>query len=367
MGETAELKRIWAVTDRDVQAGGYRIMTIDPNTGRETTHFTYIDEKILDLTLHDGLLYFTAGDNSVNAFDPVRNALVWFAPAGTRYEVTALADPWVSCQDGVCYSASSLESLLTAHDAKRGTTLWQIDLRSPDTNLVRIEREFLYILTSEGAQYPNFLMQIRRSTGEITFRRRLPDGASGSGVPLVMGTRIIVPQGDLVCYDLASGAVVWTFSMGDTHGAGTPILSNGRLFFQGATQVAEGYLYAIDPTDGHLLWKTRAGNDYAGVGTPRVYGDLVIGTRIDASSLAVASLRHIFIVDAATGAPIINYDDKGILGSRPVLNRGRLFFFGQLFTNTNGVTNGSGYFSMDAASGLPLWKNTRAEHIVFEY
>jgi hypothetical protein len=74
---------------------------------------------------------------------------------------------------------------------------------------------------------------------------------------------------------------------------------------------------------GALLAPTRAGNDYAGVGSPRVYGNLVIGTSIDASGLSVASLRHIFVGDAGTGAPIINYDNKGILGSRPALINGR--------------------------------------------
>jgi outer membrane protein assembly factor BamB len=65
------------------------------------------------------------------------------------------------------------------------------------------------------------------------------------------------PGSTLVALDATTGAHEWIATLSGVDGS-APILSDGMLFesrSDGATQQPAGYIYALNPADGSVLWK----------------------------------------------------------------------------------------------------------------
>jgi outer membrane protein assembly factor BamB len=134
--------------------------------------------------------------------------------------------------------------------------------------------------------------------------------------PIIVGARMIVasPLDDSVAaYDVASGALAWRFFTGGPVRVTPAADHKGHLFFGSD----DGYLYALDPATGRLLWKFKA--------APRTRPILGNGRMIDTW--------------AARGGPVVD--------------GGKVYFAG-------GVWPFMGIFlhCLDAQSGAVIWSNS---------
>jgi len=81
------------------------------------------------------------------------------------------------------------------------------------------------------------------------------------------------------CLDANSGKHIWTFK----DGAGTPIISDGKVYF-GSSEVKvtfpKGTIYCLDAENGSIIWKYKTYNDV--ISAPSIVnGRMYIGTLID--------------------------------------------------------------------------------------
>ncbi len=119
----------------------------------------------------------------------------------------------------------------------------------------------------------------------------------------------------------------------------TPLLYHGRLYFGSS----DGFVYAVDAADGHLLWKIRAAGPVAS--SPAANDGILH---------LVCRPNLLYALDADTGAVRWQRDLGPDLGphnywdffeSSPILDENRLF-----------VGSGNGrLYAFEPASGGPLW------------
>ena len=119
---------------------------------------------------------------------------------------------------------------------------------------------------------------LERATGKLRWKYR---AARGVATDIVRdGERLYAVSltDHLICLDLQSGRVVWTFASGSSNekqllARWTPALSEGHVFFGGL----DGLVYALEAESGRLLWKRDLGSP---IWTPMllVASGLYVGT-----------------------------------------------------------------------------------------
>ncbi len=169
-------------------------------------------------------------------------------------------------------------------------------------------------------------------------------GAAAS--PLVHGKLVIVPvggkdQGALAAFEVATGAVAWTWK-GDGPGYASPIVAT----FGGVAQIitqSQKHCFAVSPADGRELWRLPFTTPYdQNSVTPVVAGDLVIFGGIQKPTFAVK-------VTGATAETVWENNAMTMYMSTPVLSGTTLY----------GMSNkqrGS-LFALDVKSGELLWQS----------
>lgn len=357
------MRTIYAATTYHFSAGTSSVFKVDAASGRQSEIFTYPD-KITSITSADGMAYFVAADNSVNAIDLATNEQAWQAPCGTDYYGKFYTTGWVTCDRGLCLAQCQQERILVALDAKTGRLQWQQAIETVSNGFPLITPDVVYLTTRALASDPNFVWKLRRSDGAVVAKWQLPAGARGSGRPVLKTNgQLLVPAGDLFCLDTSTGAVVWSFPQAQ-NGASTPALAEGRVYFQGVEAPANGRLFAIDERDGHLVWKVDVGTDSSTWVTPTAYPGLVIG----GSDLThFANTEIALIVDSATGAVIKDFRTSHLYGADAILAAGRMYMQANLVSAEGGLSTGSGLFAIDPERATPVWKLDDALEWCAEY
>ncbi|MBI2796683.1 MAG: PQQ-binding-like beta-propeller repeat protein [Gemmatimonadetes bacterium] len=124
-------------------------------------------------------------------------------------------------------------------------------------------------------------------------------GFSPGTALLVVGGVVVYPDADLFAFDRRTGAVRWVFRDLPTGSPGyTSLATDGVRVFAGS---GSGDAFAIDPTDGHLVWKTRIATDSTQtvVADPVVDAGLVVVTYSRPGGVATGGICGL---DAVTGA-----------------------------------------------------------------
>ena len=303
--------------------------------------------------------YVGAGDNSINAIDLTTNDLLWDAPFG-RYESTSLADPSIVVLDDTAYGAG-VPGVMTAFDlTHNGAVRWAYPLDPSGATdgyfsgvsgpQVTADRVFVGTSTIFDT---NYIHAIDRATGARVWRQPIANSSGLSGAPRLAGDTLLVPAGDLLALDAATGAVRWTLPMFG-RGAGTPILDGDRLFVQGAAALTDGRLYCVELATGNVVWTLPAGNDDTGVYIPTLissaHGLLIAGVAERGSGVSTTGNGEPFLADAATGAVIWENADVSVSTS-PVFANDQMFFHGQNFKGTGNIEDNVGLIILDASTG----------------
>lgn len=150
--------------------------------------------------------------------------------------------------DGTVYAGSS-DGGLYALDAATGRTLWRYEAHTPIFSGLSLHgTDTLFFGGMDGS-----VVGLDRRTQRATFRAK-----AGSGVvttPLVVADRVIVGSRDYLLYgfNLADGAVAWTFSYWFSWIESTPVLRDGTLYV-GASDYSR--VTALDPATGRERWAT---------------------------------------------------------------------------------------------------------------
>ena len=184
----------------------------------------------------DGAVYFGSHDGNIYSVDAYEGTLIWKFP--TTYKIWSTP----AVVGGVVYTGAD-DGNVYAIDADTGQQIWKTPVGGGVTN-------FVFAAT----------WQPRSS-------------------PIVVGDRLYVGalDGKVYCLD-TDGTVRWTYPTGRPIG-GSPAYSNGVIFISSTNH----FIYALDATDGHLVWEfesnatvARAYTDWFPFSTPVVADERVL-------------------------------------------------------------------------------------------
>ncbi|MEM3851499.1 MAG: PQQ-binding-like beta-propeller repeat protein [Methanomassiliicoccales archaeon] len=226
----------------------------------------------------DGLLIVGSTDGAISAFNATTGKILYTehissSPYGITSSPTATDSGFAILNDsGGLYSYSP-----------NGTLQWKLHLNGSTyySSPVFEGSSLLATAYENGSSYlysvdPNGTVQwTYKVPGEI---KDTP--AAGEGRILFITS---ISAGNTTVskvYALSSsGHLLWSFGAGNTTSAPSSIALNGNL----AVFISGTSIYAVNATQGALLWKKDIGNQFAGP-TPMFYGDYVVASSNSASS-----------------------------------------------------------------------------------
>ncbi len=171
--------------------------------------------------------------------------------------------------------------------------------------------------------------------------------------PIIVDGRCIVyiggnSNGEIVAYDLATGAEKWKWTGADGPSYGSPALMDVAGTKQIVTLTGANFIVSVGTVDGKELWKMPFKASYNS-GTPIVDGDTVICSGPNAGTVAFKVEK----VGEAFKAKELWKQTKSPAGiyNTPVLKDGLLFGF----SSSSARTAPTNLYCMDAKTGDVLW------------
>jgi outer membrane protein assembly factor BamB len=241
-----------------------------------------------------------------------------------------------------------LDNRLYAFSAATGVERWHFQDTFPVATPLVIGST-VYTANAAGDVYA-----LRISDGSVRWHTNVGGGIY-SGMAAAYGS-IFLPDGDGGCaraLDQRTGAIKWTRCLGDTVES-TPAVFGDKVF----VSARNGNLYALDAVTGGLLWMGDLGDDnfssaaaayglvYIGSTDGRVYAfpqdctdpcppawtfqtgdEIVSASPVVANGVTyIASLdRHVYALDALSGAQLWTYQANGYFGNAPVVLDGVVY------------------------------------------
>jgi outer membrane protein assembly factor BamB len=364
-----------------VYSNAYFTLTLsdDRRTLAGAKHF---DGHELGITLERGDL--PPAPEKLADTTPIARPVWTFATSAPIWSSPAYADNTVivGSNDGNIY----------ALDANSGRLRWKFATQGAVMGAPTIEGVHAYVLSDDGGLY-----KLRRADGTLVWRfdthgggtpRDLPSNTSATydylaSAPTIADGVIYIGSADkrLYAVDAKSGAERWHF---DTKGIvrSTAAVQGGRVYFGSY----DHHVYALQAKDGSLLWKRDTLQPV--VSSPAVWHNTVyIGSRssdlfaLDAtngeprwaffywSSWVESSPRvvqgtlyvgssdyaNVFAIDASNGREIWRFDCGGSPWGMPAVSATRVFS-GAVGSTDYFIDHRGGFFSLDRATGKPVWK-----------
>jgi outer membrane protein assembly factor BamB len=161
-------------------------------------------------------------------------------------------------KDGFFYTASSGGKLYKI-DTADGNRIWSVVVSSgqgPWDNSITADNEGHIFL---GIYYDKTINAYYETNGSLIWSYRLHDGplsfnAYHDGVIFISDT-----QGYVYALDSTDGALIWEKKIGNKIDISSPTISNGLLFI-GTRDWEYGALFALDETTGDIIWKYHVGS-----------------------------------------------------------------------------------------------------------
>jgi outer membrane protein assembly factor BamB len=301
---------------------------------------------------YQDLVIFGSDDGNLYAVEAASGRQRWVV----RTRGPVASTPAVA--DGRVYAAS-YDGRMYAVDARTGEVAWKFATEGER----RFEARGLHGMTPKSQTYPDpydvFLSSaavagrrvffgsgdghvyaLDAETGSLIWKHETGDVVHAS--PALADGLVVVGSWDgrLYALDAATGAARWTYQ------AGTDPLIHNQQGFQSSAAVVDGtvfvgcrdgHLYAIDAGTGSLKWSIDTAGSWV-VGSPAVAAGRVYFATSDSALYRV--------VDAATGAPVLQQSTQAYVFSSPVV-AGDVVLVGVL----NGILQ-----ARDRNGGALLWE-----------
>lgn len=200
-----------------------------------------------NLALAQGILY-VGTQNSLTALRPADGSVVW-----------TISLPWAAPPPCIIGDTVYLNDFgdVRAFNAADGSLKWHYAPAS------RWPMGDVSVSGTAGLVYAGngpVLSALNASSGAVAWTATLQRMFYGTSA---YDQVVYASPGPLVALDATTGAQLWSATLSGADGA-PPILSNGRLIesrSDGASQQPSGYIYALNPTDGSVLWKFAHPNE----------------------------------------------------------------------------------------------------------
>ncbi len=193
--------------------------------------------------------------------------------------------------DGVVY-AGGAGGVLHAIDAENGQTHWTFAVEGRIRHGVAVDAGQVYLAAEAGT-----IHALSRVDGKERWHYAL--GGHAAADLLVHDGKVYASgrNARLHAIDATSGARVWKLNFWTSWIDSTPVIADGTLYV-GSSDMRR--ISAIDPSSGHVLWRTEVqGQSW---GTPLVLGDrLVVGTAA-ASPYFLQHEAGLAVLDRHSGA-----------------------------------------------------------------
>jgi len=132
--------------------------------------------------------------------------------------------------------------------ADSGQRRWRFDTRGAIRNAAAVANDRLYVASTD-----HFVYALDRATGRELWRN--DTGAALDAVPVVHDGRVLVGNrgAGLLSLDAASGETKWRLYFWGSWVESTPVVRDGVIYV-GSSDLRR--VSAIDPADGHVLWRS---------------------------------------------------------------------------------------------------------------
>ncbi len=272
----------------------------------------------------------------VTALDVARGGRRWQTDTRPRRDRDGAVGGAIAYANDTLYCATGLAEIM-ALDPATGEIRWRAALPAPARGGLAVAGNRILVPTIE-----NQLLGLSAEDGERVWTfRATPVQALPLGLPspAVEGDVAVggFPSGEVVCFRVADGRVLWSESLGTSRGGvsiadigaitALPVIDRGRVFAVGMA----GASTSLDLRSGRRVWEREVG----GTQTPSVAGDWVfVLTR---SGALAALTRDEGLVRWITPLPAFANEARSrdpITWGPPVLAGGRLLITGshaQLF------------------------------------
>ncbi len=358
------------------QGGPAYVYALRASDGSSLWSYSSNSYSYLSLSTTDSSVAYIASQDGVSALNASNGTLLWHhATQGSAYW-------WPLEVNGIIYvgsSTNSWPSILYALRASDGTLLWQYTANNFIATPV-VANGVVYTASNDGV-----LAALRASDGHQLWKQAIDTNVFQSpqlvnGVLYTTATKIIEPpaartanplqqttalgallwntlqnapaepkiphkQGVSSVYAVraSDGTVLWHYTLGNGANSWTNWFSVDQgvvyasAFNTAATGTDEGYIYALQSTNGSLLWHDQLN------ATP--YSALLANGNIYLSTTIGSYAGAAYAVRMSDGSLLWNYPISGSMYNAPVLDGTTLYV---------GATNGMAY-ALQADNGTLLW------------
>jgi outer membrane protein assembly factor BamB len=287
--------------------GAYnQFYALNVSNGDVLWNFTANDWILGAPAVSNGIVYF--GSDKLYALDAVNGELVWNYSNNYRH----------CCSPTVAYNNvySTMADEVIALNANTGEFIWSFPANitegpfyksSPAVNdglvYVGCGDHKIYALNA----YNGSLVWSSVTSGPVDSSPVIGYGVIYVGANVGSG---INPPGMFFAFDASDGTHLWNYTF--EHGVyeNSPAIGDGIVYIGNP----DGYLYALNASNGHLTWRTCVGDIYS---SPAITNNVVyVGT----------NNNRFYGVNATDGEIIWEYATNGIIRNSPAISRSMLFF-----------------------------------------
>ena len=313
-----------------VYAGfGDKLYAVSKSSG-EFLWVAEADDWMFQPILADGSIYThvraTAnGDYYIRSLDPSDGTLNW------QHYVNAQVRGPAAVYDGLVFYAAngrviggrSEYSYLISLDAATGVENWGYRVEEWIGTYAVESGGNIYFGTYSGGD--DYLYSIDPRSGELVRRYRTWGGSLYTPAVADGKAYIVSGYGYIYSMDLSTGEKDWEYLPKKGGVAGTPVLSDGNVYFRVYDREAEEFLsvHALDAATGGLKWQYASG---AGLGPPTAAdGSVYVHTRATVASLNALTGRPDWEAGYQTYCGPLTAAD-GVLYGRAIHNNRYLIF-----------------------------------------
>lgn len=336
------------------------IVKVDAQTGKEEIIYT-LPQYTYTASLPDysnGILYFTADDNSVNAVNPTTKTFLWDKPMLQYHDALGISN--TNCEGGICYTSGGY-GVVVALVEGTGALKWyystdldgELDnvLNEATTPLVYNDKVYVFSEADFLDDFPAYIHILDKETGKLLDKLALPFDISS--VPFIENNILYLPAKNMYAIDLNTLNVLWTF---EANGVSAPQVTADKVVFQGIPKddTISSALFCVNKKTGSSIWANETG--FNRIWTPVVVEDVVFGVFEKAKIVAFSTNGRPFAVKLSDGKQLWYRED--VTNDTPlVYANGMLYFHGHDITASGDTKKNVGLIAMDANTGKVVWLN----------